>query len=473
MVKKGKLILFGSGKNGIKALHEYGKNKVIFFADNNKKLHGTYIEGKKVISFEEMLSYHKEGYLIMITPVRHASLVGQLELAGIKDYLLYKEKSNDFFEEWDKNEKLNECHNKQVEKYIEQSIEQDCIKDITELKNIVNDICMQDIPLCLFKYHDESMYYGNLHTLAHYIGKKTEDMKYFPIITHYSTNYDYGALFRYKSAVITMGERYKKDVHRYFPYLPVFNIGPYIQYVEPYYKQEEYLEYKKEIGKMVVFFLPHGNQGIVRNYNGKKYIDMLIKMYKNSFDSIWMCVYWADVNNEVCEYAENAGIHIVSAGLRPDKNFSRRLKTIIQLSDEIVSADLGTQILYALQMNKKITMVEEAYYQESYETEIENILTNTTENHLYENQLMELFKNSNSTLEERKDFLEERIGYSKIRSKDYIKAIYEISKDVWKTCNGRIEYYPEAVRICYRKYEINRNFYFMSILKEATEGYVN
>ena len=46
-----KIILFGAGEFGRKALEYFGEDKVAFYADNNEELTGTVINGKKVISF--------------------------------------------------------------------------------------------------------------------------------------------------------------------------------------------------------------------------------------------------------------------------------------------------------------------------------------------------------------------------------------------------------------------------------------
>ncbi len=71
-----------------------------------------------------------------------------------------------------------------------------------------------------------------------------------------------------------------------------------------------------------------------------------------------------------------------------------------------------------------------------------------------------------------RDWMNEVGGFSQIRDKDYLHTIYEISKDIWMTCDGDLEKYPEAVREVYSLYDKNFEFDKMSILKEAVGAYL-
>lgn len=43
-----KIILFGTGKYGLEALDYFGSDNVVFFADNNVNIHGSFISGIEV-----------------------------------------------------------------------------------------------------------------------------------------------------------------------------------------------------------------------------------------------------------------------------------------------------------------------------------------------------------------------------------------------------------------------------------------
>lgn len=69
-----KIILFGAGLNGKKALEKYGKEKVAYFCDNNINLINTYIDGVLVISYRKLVSLLKtypDKYSVIVTPVNN------------------------------------------------------------------------------------------------------------------------------------------------------------------------------------------------------------------------------------------------------------------------------------------------------------------------------------------------------------------------------------------------------------------
>ena len=462
-IKKKNLILFGAGKMGIEALQRYGK-KVFSFCDNDWSKHGQYIEGVRVISFEEMVDYHHQGYQIMITPIDNIWMRGQLEVAGITSYLIYKEVAGSLEELYEIDLEII-ADNKL---YIECSAEIDSIKDISALKRIVSEMNEKGCPNDWGGLHSESRYYGNINALMEYAQIPMEEIKYFPRVSHNSQAIFFLNEIWHKAAVVVMGNDYKHKIHKHYPYVPVFTVGPYIQYVNAYYSDKEREEKKAICGKTAVYFAIR----IADLQEGKKYVDMFVERCGDNFDSLWMCVYWSDVNDEICQYAEDKGIQIVSAGLRIDSNFIRRLKSILEFADEIVGVTTGTNMIYALQLDKKITMID------LYEGEIPTEMDLKTRLN-FSDEYKELLKGFRELLaygdknKELREFLDSRIGYSIHRDREYIKAICQISKDVWLACKGDLEYYPEAVKEIYRKYSEESNFYYLEILKDATDGYVN
>lgn len=60
-----KVILFGAGEIGNKAIDFYGKDNISYICDNNMKLHGTTIRDIEVISFEKLLEVHKDSRIIV------------------------------------------------------------------------------------------------------------------------------------------------------------------------------------------------------------------------------------------------------------------------------------------------------------------------------------------------------------------------------------------------------------------------
>lgn len=87
-----KVILFGAGDFGRKALEYFGKEKVECFIDNNENNWGTQIDGVPVKSFAYLRAVHKDYQIVISVAARTAViLANQLEEAGIKDYALFIE----------------------------------------------------------------------------------------------------------------------------------------------------------------------------------------------------------------------------------------------------------------------------------------------------------------------------------------------------------------------------------------------
>lgn len=87
-----RIILFGAGVFGRKALEYFGVDRVAYFVDNNPKLIGKHIEGIEIISFNALQKIH-ERYQIVISvdAGRVPELALQLDESGITEYTTYIE----------------------------------------------------------------------------------------------------------------------------------------------------------------------------------------------------------------------------------------------------------------------------------------------------------------------------------------------------------------------------------------------
>lgn len=110
---KMQLIIFGAGRNGDDAWNFFGSENIFCFVDNNKRLIGTKLRDKKVISIEELKSIRDkqtkefdESYeiIVSVSKTRWATLaiVNQLQRIGISDYSIYM----DIRRRWESGEKF-------------------------------------------------------------------------------------------------------------------------------------------------------------------------------------------------------------------------------------------------------------------------------------------------------------------------------------------------------------------------------
>lgn len=85
-----KIILFGAGQIGRKALSYFGRERIHCFVDNNERLSGSMIEDVPVVSFEALKEIYPD-YQIVISMdvVKSVVVAAQLEEAGIRHYMLF------------------------------------------------------------------------------------------------------------------------------------------------------------------------------------------------------------------------------------------------------------------------------------------------------------------------------------------------------------------------------------------------
>lgn len=144
-------------------------------------------------------------------------------------------------------------------------------------------------------------------------------------------------------------------------------IGHYIKYVD-FYRSMSYLRrIKKKYGKILLVFPTHSVETGIVDYDKKHFIREIEKHAKD-FDSVFVCMYWKDIQEGKHLQYQRKGYIIVTAGNRWDPCFLSRLKDILWLSDMTMSNSLGTYIGYALYMGKAFYFYDqELIYDENRE----------------------------------------------------------------------------------------------------------
>ncbi len=469
-----KIILFGAGKRGLNALSFYGKERVSFFCDTATSKVGTYINGVEVIDIDHAAVLFEQGYKVVITPFHMGMIPYQLEAAGITDY--------DLFIEDDYATPLT-IYKKQI---LDDPISDSCLNEyVTKSRNIdplsepfafrelsnhlLNDRKEKNINLMLW---GESNFYGNAKALIDYGEIEDYKSEFFPVVSHEILPY-IGVEHDYRYAVIMQGDYYKKLIHRHYPWIPFFSVGPYIQYVDGFYDREKIARIKKQYGITLMVFLPHSIENVSRNYNEKKLIDRIFDQYNEKFDTICLCVYWADIGRKVVEYATQKGLKIVSAGFRFDTWFDKRMRTIIDLSDYVLCFDYGSFVFYSLWGRKpmaRLSFEEKKWLAEAnFEVDIIRNNLETTESSTFENEFKKTINSEFCYNPEQMNFVQPFGGINIHRSKNYIKAVGDISYDIWQKSEGNLRFYQEAVKNVYKSYIANGEAEKSTILREAID----
>ncbi len=478
-----KIILFGAGRRGEEALKKYGKDKVAYFCDNDKNKIGKRIDGVEIIAFEKLKDIYSDSYVIIVTLAYPCFVIGQLENTGITDYLLYHDTKPQIVDYGNQEDTCVKEHNAFLRRYARKSQEYDLLESIDGFSILVKEALdlsrEKGIPLNYLTkgYEEEGYRYGNLQTLERYAEIDSKDGCYAPIVSHVHSVPIFSPIFRYKTAVIMSGEYYKDRIHKRAPWVPVFTIGPYINYAKGIYNANVMKEKKKSIGSMLLAFLPHTLEDTNREYNRKNFIDEVLNNYRHLYNQIWLCVYFADINDEIRDYARSRGIHVVSAGFRFDSFFNDRLKTIIQLCDGVVCGDIGGFLAYSMYLNKPVSRVEiddkKSLLDAQYQNEIERNIEKTIDYLRFEEDFYCFFDKKIKLDGKMKKWMDPVAGFSLCKDKEYIKRVFEISREIWDMSEGNCRNYPDSVRRIYYKYNDEDDYEKMYILKQAVGSFLD
>lgn len=211
-------------------------------------------------------------------------------------------------------------------------------------------------------------------------------------------------------SIITFSNYRKKIIQKVSNKL-VFTIGPYIHYANELLSEEDYIDEKKKIGKNLLVIPTHSIENINFNYNLEQFVQK-IKSVKDEyeFDTVNICLYWADICRGLDKIYIKNGFNIVTAGYRDDIKFLSRLKTLIKLSDLTMSNGVGTHVGYCVYLNRPHYIMNQHI----------NIVTKNRK--YYDKEFMNRDFESSEKIQQE--------IYEKFR-----KVQFNITNDQWELCN--------------------------------------
>lgn len=459
---------------GLKALKQYGKDNIAFFCDNAKEKYGTSIHGIKVISFEQLMKIHEE-YEILVTPINNFEIIAQLDQNGINNYKVYIASDSSILHNGEKEEKKYEKENKILDEFSLKTDALDMLTDINEFQKLAKEleylVKQEDMIRFHRGYNFEGFFYGNVQTLLNYAGLDNSNIKYAPMVSHGGMPlYSVGTQYRY--AVIFQGTYLKKLVHQHFPYIPVFTVGPYIHYASGIYSNEKIKNIKEHNGKTLLVYMPHSIEDVKREFCKQKFIDDVLLKYKNSFSTIYLCVYWADVNEPVCEYAIEKGMKVVCIGFRFDVKFNYRQKSLLEIADAVVFGDIGSFVYNAIYLKKPVGRVEitnnTTICEKQYSSDNERRIQFINDYKLFSDKFYDIFSEKLDMNDKMFEWANPFSGFDKLKSAEEIKEIISISKDIIEECDDKLDKYEAAVYNLLLKYKKADERKY-NVLKEAVD----
>jgi len=229
----------------------------------------------------------------------------------------------------------------------------DSILEFDKFVDAVERFVEMRVPVEYSVYGGESYYYGYYNEFMQYANIRLPRVPVFPRMEH-GVRFG-GPLWGFDANCLAYACQGRKRIHEIWendPWKPVFSLGPYIHYARDYYNESDFQKLKSQLGRCLLVFPSHTSEGVGSRFAEKDLVDIIYEKYAPHFDSVMVCAYWRDAKNSLIEAFRQRGAMTVSAGFRGDKNFIRRLKTIIKLSDAVVGDDLGTNIGFCMCMGK-------------------------------------------------------------------------------------------------------------------------
>jgi len=243
-----------------------------------------------------------------------------------------------------------------------------------------------------------------------------------------------------RACLITFG-KFRKDILQNTVALPIFSVGPYIQYAKDYYSEEQYAKKKNTLGKNLLVFPSHTIMDANNDANEMLFMSQIQKKAK-AFNSVTICVYWWNINDELVRKLKSEGYNIVSAGYRGDISFLDRLRTIISLSDMVVGDGMGTHIGYCVAIGKPYLHLEAETVLKSDRVDI---LHNNTTVCKHKTTILHGFS-SLDNISEQNEIYHYYWGGGITRTRDELVIIWEINKSIIKRSLGFVHRYPTTAR---------------------------
>ena len=210
----------------------------------------------------------------------------------------------------------------------------------------------QDMSLYTKEYADNDFY--GLAKIVKKVMNIPEDNCVDGCIEHgFNYDNDISDVYTAPSVIYAFGEKRKEFLKDLYPNKKIYCISPYIQYVKGIYSNKKLEELKSKFGKTLLAMPSHSTHYHTVNYNKKLFIKEIERIkQKYNFDTVLICLYWKDIlQGEDIEYLKQDYI-ICTAGHLYDPNFLKRLKSIILLSDLVISNSIGTNLGYSIVLNK-------------------------------------------------------------------------------------------------------------------------
>lgn len=215
----------------------------------------------------------------------------------------------------------------------------------------------ENIPVGYFLPNGDIQLYGFYHTLLQYVNKKR---------LPYNIANEHGFIFSsfvhkhftYYDKILTFSDFREKYLAKIYPSIKILKVGPYIHYAKPLLTEIYHAQLKEELGRILLVFPFHSIDGVLSDFDSEEFL-AIIDEKRKGFDTVMVCLYFKDILLGRNKKYIDKGYKVTTAGHINDAFFLNRLKSIIELSDAIISNEVGSYIAYAHYLKKNIQLVRQ------------------------------------------------------------------------------------------------------------------
>ena len=465
-----KVILYGAGFFG-EIAHGLYKDRVVAFADKSKC--GSVFCGKKVISPDEAAALSRDCDTVVC--VRdYAEVVRYLEGARVKNYSVLFDLEDDLRTEFISRKSFTRGT----------IASRDIVDELAEIDFIQSPEIIDDYYDKYFAFArkcfsvksgraaavdyslSENYYYGFFDGLRDYCGSDVRRYES-PAVSHGYPVVGTRASVTFPN-IICAGELMRDYVRRECNDCLYFSVGAYLNYIESFYGEEKVVHLKSQNGKTLTVFAVHSATGTDLRYDTDEFYEIVSEESKN-FDSLTVCVYFTEYKSEMTKRFESMGARIVSAGFSCDLSFAKRLKTILLLSDAVLTNGLGSHVNHALSLNIPVKLTPQ-------KIDVNSVKNDDYIKAIYNDsglKLRAVLENADYQItHEQLDAYEPSTGIKIKKTKEEIGAIFDLSRHIIQSCNYQKSKYADAVLAAYSdlKYSTNPNDKLKSrLMREALD----
>lgn len=214
--------------------------------------------------------------------------------------------------------------------------------------------------------------------------------------------------------------------------LNIYAMKPYIKYARSLYSYGKLASIKKKLGKTLLVMPSHNVPGVSAKYSCENFIHEIERIRSNyGYKTVMVSLHYQDIRRKVDVPYRQAGYKICTAGHVNDVFFLPRLRSIMLLSDMVVSNDYGTFLTYAISLNKPVYVFQQEIFFDGLKQDCENYMQKEMED--------DLFYEINQNMEkEKKEILDVFSTYQEKITKEQYMAVRRLCSMVDKTAVRKI-----------------------------------